>query len=200
MICSWVEPSTLSVVTSCEIVDSTDILISALYSNLIDAWYVSFESEPRIQLACSSVKPAKPVRRVSRDLGRVLFVFGAVTDHSCTTLPWASEMRIVHTVLKDYYHTVFDDPKLSDAAGKRYFTTCSTFTPQSDQFQISPAASPEYNFTQYGELGSSSLTQLKDDYTTDSHYLIIYTFLVKSLGECTFWTWEWKRSFGYYGE
>ena len=30
-----------------------------------------------------------------------------------------------------------------------------------------------------------------DEYTTNSHYLI-RTFLFKSLGECAFWTWEWK--------
>ena len=56
------------------------------------------------------------------------------------------------------------------------------------------------NITQYGELvGSSKLTQMKDDYTANSHY-ITYTFLrgwenvlfelgserVKRLGECTF--------------
>ena len=37
------------------------------------------------------------------------------------------------------------------------------FTPKSDQFQISPAASPEYYITQYGELGFSLLTKMKDD-------------------------------------
>ena len=33
--------------------------------------------------------------------------------------------------------------------------------------------------------------QMEYDYTTNSHHLI-YTFLSKRLGECTFWTWEWK--------
>ena len=34
---------------------------------------------------------------------------------------------------------------------------------------------------------------MKDDYAyTDSHCLT-YTFLFKRLGECTFWTWEWKE-------
>ena len=36
-----------------------------------------------------------------------------------------------------------------------------------------------------------SLLQMKDDYTTNSHYLT-YTFLFKRLGGSTFWTWEWK--------
>ena len=43
---------------------------------------------------------------------------------------------------------------------------------KSDQFQISPAASPQkYNITQYEELDFSSLTQMKDDYTMNCHYL-----------------------------
>ena len=41
-----------------------------------------------------------------------------------------------------------------------------------------------YN-SQYDELGFSSLTQMKADYTTNSHY-IAYTVLCKSLGEFTF--------------
>ena len=72
----------------------------------------------------------------------------------------------------------------------------------------------KYYITQYGELGFSYLTQMKDDYTTNSHYLT-YTFLrfwskvcrtpllcfhyrplfeLGRLRECTFWTWEWKGS------
>ena len=46
--------------------------------------------------------------------------------------------------------------------------------------------------TQYQELGFSSLTQMKDDYTINSHYLT-YTFLFKRLGECTFWTYGSER-------
>ena len=38
-----------------------------------------------------------------------------------------------------------------------------------------------------------SLLRLKDDSCTSSHYLT-YTFLLKRLGECTFWAWEWKGS------
>ena len=36
-----------------------------------------------------------------------------------------------------------------------------------------------------------SLLRLKDEYCTYSHF-ITYTFLLKMLGECTFWAWEWK--------
>ena len=66
------------------------------------------------------------------------------------------------------------------------------FTPKSDQFQIFPLQPHQkYYTTQYEELGFSSLTQMKDDDTTNSHYPT-HTFLFRKLGECTFWTWEWK--------
>ena len=35
---------------------------------------------------------------------------------------------------------------------------------------------------------------MKDDYTNNSHYLT-YAFLFERLGECPFWTWEWKGWF-----
>ena len=38
-----------------------------------------------------------------------------------------------------------------------------------------------YYITQYGELGFWSLTKVKDDYTTNVHYLT-YTFLLKKVG------------------
>ena len=66
----------------------------------------------------------------------------------------------------------------------------SPFTPKSDQFQISPAASPEYYITQYGGLGFPSLTQMKDDYTTNSHYSL--TLIHFSGRMYTLLTWEWK--------
>ena len=40
-------------------------------------------------------------------------------------------------------------------------------------------------------LAFHSLLRLKDDSCTSSHYLT-YTFLLKRLGECTFWAWDWK--------
>ena len=49
----------------------------------------------------------------------------------------------------------------------------------------------KYCITQYGELGLVSLTHLKENYTTNSHY-ITYALLFKRSGECTFWTWKWK--------
>ena len=48
-----------------------------------------------------------------------------------------------------------------------------TFSPKSDQFEISPTASPEIlqYITQYEELAFHKLIQMKDDYATNSHYL-----------------------------
>ena len=60
------------------------------------------------------------------------------------------------------------------------------FTPKSDQFQISPAASPAIlHHTVYKELGFSWRTQMEDDYTTNSHY-ITYTFLFRKVGRMYF--------------
>ena len=42
-------------------------------------------------------------------------------------------------------------------------------------------------------IGFWSLTQIKNDYTTNSHYLT-YTFIFKGLRECTFWNWGWKST------
>ena len=52
----------------------------------------------------------------------------------------------------------------------------NAFAPKTDQFQISLATSPEYSFTQYEELGFSSLTQMNDDYATNSHYTSLLHF------------------------
>ena len=43
----------------------------------------------------------------------------------------------------------------------------------------------KYYITQYEELGFSSVTQMNDDYTTDSHWNT-YTFLLKDFWECNF--------------
>ena len=49
----------------------------------------------------------------------------------------------------------------------------------------------KFYITQYGERGSIANTQqMKDYYTTNSHYLT-YTFLFELFWECNFWTWEW---------
>ena len=62
-------------------------------------------------------------------------------------------------------------------AAVRWPSTVNPFTPKSDQFQISPAGSPEIlHHARSKQLRFSSLTQMKDDYTTNSHYLT-YTFL-----------------------
>ena len=43
----------------------------------------------------------------------------------------------------------------------------------------------QYYITQYEELGFPQLTQMKDDFTTNSHYLI-YTFLFRKVGRMYF--------------
>ena len=59
------------------------------------------------------------------------------------------------------------------------------FTPKSDQVQMSPAASPVILHHSVDNLASHSLLRLKDDYCTNSHYLI-YTFLFKKVGRMYF--------------
>ena len=49
----------------------------------------------------------------------------------------------------------------------------------------------KYYITQYEELSVWWLSQMRDDYNTNSHCLT-HTFLLERLGECTFSTWEWK--------
>ena len=62
------------------------------------------------------------------------------------------------------------------------------FTPKSDQCQISPAASPQIlRNTVNLAFHNLLMQQRKDDYTTNSHYLIIH--FSKGVGECTFRTW-----------
>ena len=65
------------------------------------------------------------------------------------------------------------------------------FTPKGDQFQNFPAASPEISHHTEWRTWLSIAYSDEDGYTTNSHH-IIYTFLFERLGECTFWTWEWK--------
>ena len=70
------------------------------------------------------------------------------------------------------------------------------FTPKSDQCQIPPAASSPkiLHHTVWRTVAHERTWRtwfMKDDYTAHPHYLN-YTFLLKRLGECTFWTWEWK--------
>ena len=57
------------------------------------------------------------------------------------------------------------------------------FTPKTDQFQISPAASPAIlHHIVWRTWRFRAYIQMKDDSTTNSHYLT-YTILFKSLGE-----------------
>ena len=58
----------------------------------------------------------------------------------------------------------------------RYLVTLSF--PRVINFKFPLRPHQKYYITQYEELGLSSLTQMKDDYTTNSHYLT-YVFLFK---------------------
>ena len=58
------------------------------------------------------------------------------------------------------------------------------FTPRVINVKFPLQPRQKYYITQYEELGFSSLAQMKDDYTANSHYLT-YKFLFKRLGECT---------------
>ena len=60
----------------------------------------------------------------------------------------------------------------------RSYSNYNLFTPKSDHnFKFPLQPQQKYNIKQYEEpLGFSQLSQMKDDYTTNTHYLI-YTFL-----------------------
>ena len=66
-----------------------------------------------------------------------------------------------------------------------FFLFHGTF-PFNNKFLLQPHQ--KYNITQYEQFGFSSLTQMKDDYTTNS-LRHLYIFL-KRLGECTFDPWS----------
>ena len=63
------------------------------------------------------------------------------------------------------------------------------------KFRLQPHL--KYYITQCEEHGFSQLTQMKDEYTTNSHYLT-HTFLFERLGECTFRIWEWRVNCKYF--
>ena len=72
--------------------------------------------------------------------------------------------------------------------------TCNSFTPKSDQFQISPAASPE---TLHHTVWRTWLSIAYSDERWLYYQFSLprlYTFPLGRLGECTFWTWEWNGS------
>ena len=91
--------------------------------------------------------------------------------------------------------SVYKENNVSRFLIGRVFYTCGNifnpFTPKSDQFQISPAASPEiylhhtvwrtWLFIVYDEVIILPIL------TTS-----LIHFSMKRLGECTFWTWQWK--------
>ena len=51
----------------------------------------------------------------------------------------------------------------------------------------------KYNTTQCGELGFFIAYSDEDDYTTGNSHYLTYTLLLKGLGECTYWAWEWRK-------
>ena len=74
----------------------------------------------------------------------------------------------------------------------RHEISINPFTPKSDQIQISPAASPVIlHHTVWRTWLFIAYSVGKWFPLPNSHYLT-YTFIFKRLGECTFWTWEWK--------
>ena len=58
--------------------------------------------------------------------------------------------------------------------------------PRVINFKISLQPRQKFKLCMKGLSGFSYLTQMKDDYTTNSHYFT-YTFLLKRFGEWTFW-------------
>ena len=85
------------------------------------------------------------------------------------------------------------DPKI-DTTGQstpkscRHIQTLTLSLPRVTNFKFLLQPHQKYNIAQYEELGFSSLTQMKDDSTTNSHY-ITYTFLFERLGEFMyFWS------------
>ena len=68
--------------------------------------------------------------------------------------------------------------------GEVYHWAFTLSFPRVINFKLPLQPHQKYYITQYGELAFSSRTQMKDDHTT--------TVFFESLGERTFWTWEWK--------
>ena len=67
--------------------------------------------------------------------------------------------------------------------------------PRVINFKFPLQARHKYHITPFEELGFSLLTQMKNNYATNSHYLT-YTFLFKRLGKRTFWVHHESRKFG----
>ena len=72
-----------------------------------------------------------------------------------------------------------------EASPSLYPNVINPFTPKSDQCPISLQPHQKYYITQYGELGFPQLTQMKDDFTTNSHSLA-HAFLFRKVGRMYF--------------
>ena len=64
-------------------------------------------------------------------------------------------------------------------------TNLTLSLPRVNNFKFPLQPHQKYHITQYEELGFSSLTQMKDDHTTNSHY-ITYTFSLLDVGRMPF--------------
>ena len=64
------------------------------------------------------------------------------------------------------------------------------FTPKSDQFQISPAASPE--ISHHTGWRTWFFRAYSDGRWLYYQFSLSHLYISLWLGECTFWTWKWK--------
>ena len=75
----------------------------------------------------------------------------------------------------EHYPSVLNNVCVGRPVWVRTILNVYPFTSKSDQFQTPLQPHQKYYITQYEELGFSTLTQMKDDYASNSHYLI-HTF------------------------
>ena len=122
--------------------------------------------------------------RNQSNLAKALFTCVVCTNHSYTA------------PLGEKFYDAIQMYRMPNCQRKRprhilYFF--NPFTPKSDQVQIPPTCSLARNMTLHSRenLAFHRFTQMKEDYTTKSHYRT-HIFPFERLGECTFWTWEWE--------
>ena len=84
---------------------------------------------------------------------------------------------------QDVHHPCVDAPMIIGQVDRVLSSLIVRVPERVINFKFLPQPHQKYYITQYGELGISYLTQMKDDYTTNSHYLT-YTYLFRRLGEC----------------
>ena len=86
-----------------------------------------------------------------------------------------------HVVCTDTLHTITVVSVIHNGTRISMVTFLTICT--ADQFQFSMQPHQKYYITQYEQLGFSYLTQMKDEYTTNSQYLNLC--IPFNLGECT---------------